>query len=91
MFNEFGQMYTSKQEEGLQGRSVVGSRRNGRRKYTESAKRELIQACLKPSVSIARTAMDPWINPNLVRTRNSRHQHEQGRAGVVWLSSEFIS
>ncbi|MGC2961352.1 hypothetical protein ACPUET_15365 [Paraburkholderia graminis] len=45
-------------EEGLQGRLVVGSKRDGRRKYDESAKRELIRECLKPGVSIARTAMD---------------------------------
>ena len=80
----------SEQEEGLQGRLVVGSKRDGRRKYDESAKRELIQACLKPGVSIARTAMDYGINPNLVRTWISQYQREQGRAGVAGLASELV-
>jgi hypothetical protein len=48
----------NEQEEGLEGRLVVGSKPDGWRKYDENAKRELIQACLEPGVSIARTAMD---------------------------------
>jgi len=81
----------SEQEEGLQGRLVVGSKRDGRRKYDEEAKRELIQACLKPGVSVARTAMDHGINPNLVRTWISQYQREQGRAGVAGLAREVVS
>ncbi len=88
MFNQRGQVDMSEQEEGLQGRLVVGSKRDGRRKYDESAKRELIQQCLKPSVSIARTAMDHGINPNLVRTWISQYQREQGRVGVAGLANE---
>ncbi|MFM0515540.1 transposase [Paraburkholderia sp. RL17-373-BIF-A] len=76
----------SEQEGGLQGRLVVGAKRDGRRKYDESAKRELIQECLKPGVSIARTAMDHGINPNLVRTWISQYQREQGRVGVAGLA-----
>lgn len=91
MFNERGHVYMSDHEEGLQGRLVVGSKRDGRRKYDESAKRELIQACLKPGVSIARTAMDHGINPNLVRTWISQYQREQGRAGVAGLANELVS
>ncbi|WP_321889994.1 transposase, partial [Paraburkholderia bannensis] len=78
----------SEQEEGLQGRLVVGSKRDGRRKYDESAKRALIQQGLKPGVSIARTAMDHGINPNLVRPRISQYQREQGRGQVAGLMSE---
>jgi transposase len=91
MYNEHGQVYMNEQEEGLQGRLVVGSKRDGRRKYDESAKRELIQECLKPGVSIARTAMDHGINPNLVRTWISQYQREQGRVGVAGLASEPVS
>jgi transposase-like protein len=90
MFNERGQVYMSEQEEGLQGRLVGGSKRDGRRKYDESAKRELIQECLKPGVSIERTAMDHGINPNLVRTWISQYQREQGRVGVAGLASEPV-
>ncbi|MGY6126710.1 transposase (plasmid) [Paraburkholderia strydomiana] len=91
MFNERGQLYMSEHEEGLQGRLVVGSKRDGRRKYDESAKRELIQGCLKPGVSIARTATDHGINPNLVRTWISQYQREQGRVGTAGLASEPVS
>ncbi|WP_338140079.1 transposase [Burkholderia glumae] len=58
----------NEQHGGLQSRLVADRKRDGRRKYDEDAKRELIQACLKPGVSIARTAMEHDINPNLVRT-----------------------
>lgn len=81
----------SDQEEGLQGRLVVGSKCDGRRKYDEKAMRELIQACPKPGVSIARTAMDHGINPNLVRTWISQYQREQGRTRVAGLASEVVS
>ncbi|WP_433704184.1 IS66-like element accessory protein TnpA [Paraburkholderia sacchari] len=69
----------SEQEEGLPGRLVIGRKRDGRRKYDEAAKRELIEACLKQGVSIARTAMEHGINPNLVRTWITQHQRRQGR------------
>ncbi|MGF6721512.1 transposase [Paraburkholderia sp. GAS41] len=91
MFNERGHVYMSDEEEGLQSRLVVGSKRGGRRKYDEEAKRELIQACLRPGVSIARTAMDHGINPNLVRTWISQYQREQGRAGLAGIAHELAS
>lgn len=33
---------------------VVGQKRDGRNRYDEQAKRELIEACLEPGVSVAR-------------------------------------
>ncbi|WP_063801083.1 IS66-like element accessory protein TnpA [Burkholderia ubonensis] len=78
----------SEEEEGLQSRLVIGRKRDGRRKYDEAAKRELIEACLKPGVSIARTAMEHGINPNLVRTWITQHQRKQGRAGLLAPASE---
>jgi transposase len=83
MLNERGHVYMSEQEEGLPGRLVVGRKRDGRRKYDEAAKRELIEACLKPGVSIARTAMEHGINPNLVRTWITTHQRRQGQAELL--------
>lgn len=62
MFNERGQVCMNEQRGGLQSRLVVDRKRDGRRKYDEDAKRELIQACLKPGVSIARTAMEHDVN-----------------------------
>ncbi|OJB17113.1 hypothetical protein BGV54_21690 [Burkholderia ubonensis] len=83
MFNERGQVHMNEQEDGLQSRLVVNRKRDGRRKYDEVAKRELIEACLKPGVSIARTAMEHGINRNLVRTWISKYQREQGRTEMV--------
>ncbi|WP_080438071.1 transposase [Burkholderia ubonensis] len=80
MFNERGQVHVNEQEDGLQSRLVVNRKRDGRRKFDEVAKRELIEACLKPGVSITRTAMEHGTNPNLVRTRISKYQREQGGA-----------
>ncbi|WWE80017.1 transposase (plasmid) [Burkholderia gladioli] len=62
--------------------------RDGRRKYGEDAKRELIQACLKPGVSIARTAMEHDINPNLVRTWISKYQREQAAGEIASSATE---
>lgn len=88
MLNERGHVYMSEQEEGLPGRLVIGRKRDGRRKYDEAAKRELIEACLKPGVSIARTAMEHGINPNLVRTWITQHQRRQGRAELLAPAGE---
>ncbi|MBR8429032.1 transposase, partial [Burkholderia cenocepacia] len=73
----------NEQRGGLQSRLVVDRKRDGRRKYDEDAKRELIQACLKPGVSIARTAMEHDVNPNLVRTWISKYQREQAAGEIV--------
>lgn len=47
----------TEKEESLQERLVIGRKRDGRRQYDEAAKQELIQACLRPGVSIA---AQPW-------------------------------
>ncbi|WP_255220063.1 transposase [Burkholderia glumae] len=97
MFNERGQVCMNEQHGGLQSRLVADRKRDGRRKYDEDAKRELIQACLKPGVSIARTAMEHDINPNLVRTwisqvsaRTSRGRDSQLRGGAVTRGSRRV-
>jgi transposase len=46
---------------------VVGHRSNGRCRYDQEAKRELVEACLQPGVSVARTALEHGINANLLR------------------------
>ncbi|WP_232427602.1 transposase [Burkholderia ubonensis] len=79
----------NEQEDGLQSRLVVNRKRDGRRKFDEVAKRELIEACLKPGVSITRTAMEHGINPNLVRTWISKYQREQGGAEMVGTAREL--
>jgi len=46
---------------------VVGHRSNGRCRYDPEAKRELVEACLRPGVSVARMALEHGINANLLR------------------------
>jgi len=46
---------------------VVGHRSNGRCRYDSQAKRELVEACLQPGVSVARMALEHGINANLLR------------------------
>jgi transposase len=46
---------------------VVGHRSNGRCRYDPEAKRELVEICLQPGVSVARTALEHGVNANLLR------------------------
>jgi len=63
-------------------RLVVGSRRDGRRRYDRQAKRELVQACLQPGVSVARIAYDHALNANLLRKWISQYQQQQTQSRV---------
>ena len=47
---------------------VVGRKRDGRRCYDKEAKRELIESCLRPGISVAGMAMKHGVNANLLRT-----------------------
>jgi transposase len=61
----------------LRSRLVVGQRRDGRREFDEDAVHELVTLCLKPGVSVARTAMDHDVNPNQLRRWVTRYQQRQ--------------
>ena len=52
----------------LLARLVVGRKRDGRCRYDPLAKQALVHECLKPGVSVARTAMLYGINANLLRS-----------------------
>ncbi|PNE73184.1 transposase [Burkholderia thailandensis] len=58
----------------LRSRLVIGRKRDGRREYDDAARDELVQICLQPGVSIARTAMEHGLNPNLLRSWIARYQ-----------------
>jgi transposase len=58
-------------------RLVVGHKRDGRSCYDKEAKRELIEACLQPGVSIARMGLQHGINANLLRTWITRYRRQQ--------------
>ncbi|WP_026147250.1 IS66-like element accessory protein TnpA [Methylomonas sp. MK1] len=46
---------------------VVGHRSDGRCRYAPEAKRELVEVCLQPGISVARMALEHGINANLLR------------------------
>lgn len=46
---------------------VVGEGSDGRRRFDKASKRELIEACLRPDVSIAAMALTHGVNANLLR------------------------
>ncbi len=72
----------------LRSRLVIGQKRDGRREYDEEARDELIRLCLKRGVSIARTAMEHDINPNLLRTWVTQYRQRQAATESVAKVSE---
>ena len=48
-------------------RLVTGRKNDGRAVYDPQAKAEVVRACLKPGVSVARMALQCGINANLLR------------------------
>ncbi|MFV0675566.1 transposase [Variovorax sp. tm] len=66
----------------LRGRLVVGRKSDGRSVYYEAAKKELIVACLKQGVSVARMAMEHGINTNLLRTWITAYQRRSAEVSA---------
>lgn len=58
----------------LSARLVVGRKRDGRSVYSKQAKRELVEACLRPGVSVARIACEYGLNANLLRKWITLHR-----------------
>ncbi|MDP3032553.1 MAG: transposase [Rhodocyclaceae bacterium] len=56
---------------------VVGRKRDGRNCYDPEAKRELVEACLEPGVSVARLALQHGVNANLLRTWIGRYRQKR--------------
>ena len=61
---------------------VVGVLRNGRRRYGPVSKQRLVEACLRPGVSLAGVAMQHGVNANLLRKWVAGQQQRQ-RNGVA--------
>jgi transposase len=63
-------------------RLVVGRKRDGRCVYDEQAKQELVIACRKPGMSIARIARECGINANQLSAWIRRHDRASSQAIV---------
>ena len=57
---------------------VIKTRRDGRRRFSEASKRRLIEACLKPDVSISDMAARHDLNVNLLYRWIERYRAEHG-------------
>lgn len=71
-------------------RLVVGSKRDGCRRYDKQAKAELVQACLKPGVSVARVALEHGINANLLRKWITLHLQKQEQSHGALSPRQFM-
>lgn len=63
----------------LKTKLIVGHKRDGRCVYSEQGKHALVEACLRPGVSVAKMALSNGVNANLVRKWITEYQ-AQGRA-----------
>jgi len=71
----------------LKQRLVVGRKRDGRNCYDPQAKRELIEACLQPGVSVAKVALTHGVNANQLRTWMTKHQRQLSAGGSLLPST----
>ena len=74
---------------------VVKPTRRARRRYSEEFKRQVIEACLQPGVSVAAIALANGLNANYLRqmVRTHREQSEPGELTgeqVAALPSELV-
>lgn len=67
--------------------------RNGRRRYDPAGKQRLVEACLRPGVSLAGLALQHGVNANLLRKWVAKHQLQNGNvppAARTPIASAFI-
>ncbi len=53
---------------------IVGHGRDGRCLYDKEAKRELVEICQQPGISVAKVALEQGINANLLRKWMDRYR-----------------
>jgi transposase-like protein len=85
----------------LKARLIIGRKQDGRCRYDPQAKRELVEACLVPGVSVARLALEHGLNANLLRSwvtaykrkrdgiRTSDRRSNAADASVGWPASSI--
>lgn len=66
----------TKQMTELKQRLVVGRKQYGRGRWDPQAKRELIETCFLPGVSVAKLALAYGINANRLRIWRAKHQRQ---------------
>jgi transposase len=74
--------------EELARRLVIGHKRDGRSIYDAQAKRELVQACLRSGVSLAKVARTCGINANVLS--NWVRLHERAKAPAAARSGDVF-
>ncbi len=76
----------------LAERLILGHKRDGRCVYDEQAKQELILACGRPGISMAKLARDCGINANLLSTWIRKHERKglAKQAVVEAVSPVFV-
>jgi transposase len=74
--------------EQLAQRLVIGHKRDGRSIYDTQAKRELVQACRRPGVSLAKVARKCGINANVLS--NWVRLHERSKVAAPAGSGEVV-
>ena len=57
---------------------TVGVLRNGRRRYDPAGKQQLVEACLRPGVSLAGLALQHGVNANLLRKWVAKRELQHG-------------
>ncbi|MDM0116723.1 transposase [Variovorax sp. J22R133] len=61
-------------------RLVISRKRDGRSVYDPVAKRELIEACMRPGVSVTKLARECGVNANQLSTWIRERQKDKGTA-----------
>ena len=70
------------------GLEITGVRRDGRRRYDPASKERLIEACLRPGVSLAGLALQHGVNANLLR-KWVVQRRQAGIQGVERVSAQL--
>lgn len=66
---------------------VVGRNKGGRSRYDEASKRALVEACLRPGVSVSGMALKAGVNANLLRKWIAQYLLERERSAATAVSS----
>src|SRR5579863_2328862 len=72
---------------GPHGLEITGVRRDGRRRYDPASKERLVEACLRPGVSLAGLALQHGVNANLLRKWVARRR--QVGVGVLPVTASL--